>query len=315
MSEFKVVEVGPIWSNNDFNGRKASFADTQPGWELSGQWWTTVPGKMSVVQYRKVTPPPPAKIEIKVHITVPTQIHIEVPVVCEFGVIQQIDSEGEFEMNEPTELFVTQEQLAIDGNETWGDGFHIPAHGWYAMEGQAKNEVVFEDLQIHTDGSIAGQGFDTVGAFYIYGQGQFGGQMFFNFVKQYYGQHYVQYQGSVSRGVMTGTWEIPGNCNGTFNIVPGYQKWKGGFWQFGTRNQMTLNSLYIGAGGVKGAGSDDVGAFRIRGRANGNDVCFAKEYIGAHTVFYMGKLNGKHVQGRWWIPNNCDGTFSLQRMA
>jgi len=55
--EVKAVEVGPIWSHNDFLARKAEFANTQPGWEMTGHWTTTVPGKMSVVQYRKVAEP------------------------------------------------------------------------------------------------------------------------------------------------------------------------------------------------------------------------------------------------------------------
>lgn len=50
----KVVEVGPIWSHNDYLSRKdKEWINAQPGWELTGHWWTTIPGSMSVVQYRK----------------------------------------------------------------------------------------------------------------------------------------------------------------------------------------------------------------------------------------------------------------------
>jgi len=39
----KTVEVGPIWSHNDYLARKdKEFANAQPGWELTGGWWTTV---------------------------------------------------------------------------------------------------------------------------------------------------------------------------------------------------------------------------------------------------------------------------------
>jgi len=57
--KFILVEVGPIWSHNDYVNRTGEWANAQPGWELSGAWWTTVPSKMSVVQYRKVVAPAP----------------------------------------------------------------------------------------------------------------------------------------------------------------------------------------------------------------------------------------------------------------
>jgi hypothetical protein len=48
------VEVGPIWSHDDYLIRKdREWANAIPGWELTGQWRTTVPGKMSVVGYKK----------------------------------------------------------------------------------------------------------------------------------------------------------------------------------------------------------------------------------------------------------------------
>merc|ERR1712193_103013 len=52
--EFKNVEVGPVWSQADYNKRKAEFEGKIPkGWKLTGQWNTTVPNKMSVVQATK----------------------------------------------------------------------------------------------------------------------------------------------------------------------------------------------------------------------------------------------------------------------
>ena len=49
------VEVGPIWSHEDYLIRKdREWANAIPGWELTGQWRTTVPGKMSVVGYKKI---------------------------------------------------------------------------------------------------------------------------------------------------------------------------------------------------------------------------------------------------------------------
>jgi hypothetical protein len=47
------VEVGPVWSHNDFLARKHEWENKFPGWSMTGHWWTTVPGKMSVVQFKK----------------------------------------------------------------------------------------------------------------------------------------------------------------------------------------------------------------------------------------------------------------------
>ena len=48
------VEVGPVWSHNDFLARKdkGEFSNLLgSNWKLTGHWWTTVPGSMSVVQF------------------------------------------------------------------------------------------------------------------------------------------------------------------------------------------------------------------------------------------------------------------------
>merc|ERR1712178_645012 len=48
------VEVGPVWSHVDFLARKEQGEfDNLLGsnWKLTGHWWTTVPGSMSVVQF------------------------------------------------------------------------------------------------------------------------------------------------------------------------------------------------------------------------------------------------------------------------
>jgi len=46
------VEVGPIWSHNDFLKRKSEWVNMIPGWSMTGHWWTTVSGSMSVVQFK-----------------------------------------------------------------------------------------------------------------------------------------------------------------------------------------------------------------------------------------------------------------------
>ena len=48
------VEVGPVWSHADFLARndKGEFKNLLASpWKMTGHWWTTVPGTMSVVQF------------------------------------------------------------------------------------------------------------------------------------------------------------------------------------------------------------------------------------------------------------------------
>merc|ERR1712178_400299 len=48
------VEVGPVWSHVDFLARKdkGEFNNLLgSNWKMTGHWWTTVPGSMSVVQF------------------------------------------------------------------------------------------------------------------------------------------------------------------------------------------------------------------------------------------------------------------------
>jgi len=48
------VEVGPVWSHNDFLARKdkGEFNNLlESNWKMTGHWWTTKPGSMSVVQF------------------------------------------------------------------------------------------------------------------------------------------------------------------------------------------------------------------------------------------------------------------------
>lgn len=298
------VEVGPIWSHNDYVQRQSEWANAQPGWELSGAWWTTVPNSMSVVQYRKVVPVNPPMVEIEVEVCSGPQYEIEVEV--DYGV--EVEVEIELDTSEPAPVYAL---VATDGWEQWGSGMHVPATGWFAQFGN-KNQVDFSDFQCDVNGKLTGSGSDPVGSFYL--SGNMNSENWFTFVKQYYGAHAVMYRGRLNKGVMAGKWEIPGNCDGTFNIMPGWQRWRGGFFQGGDHNEMVIDEMYIGSGGVKGRGRDAVGAFYCQGYTNGDQVSFAKTYVGAHTVFYNGQWQGKNVVGRWQIPGNCDGTFRLQAM-
>merc|ERR1712021_38950 len=237
--------------------------------------------------------------EINADMSEAMDIEVEIEYEEEYGVV-------EYEVEEPSEE--EEYEWETEGYESWGQECVCPARGWYGQFGN-KNSVDFYNFQVDGEGWVRGAGSDGVGEFDIGGQLE-GKRFVFN--KTYRGAHNVVYRGKVKKGVWTGTWEIPGNCDGVFNLVPSFQKWKGAFFQFGNKTPMFFSRMYIGDSGVWGDGADDVGAFNIRGWKSGKDVCFAKSYIGQHTVFYQGTVHGKKLKGGWAIPGNCDGKFAMK---
>eukprot|EP00178_Gracilaria_changii_P012795 TRINITY_DN36121_c0_g1_i1.p1 TRINITY_DN36121_c0_g1~~TRINITY_DN36121_c0_g1_i1.p1 ORF type:complete len:240 (+),score=22.50 TRINITY_DN36121_c0_g1_i1:234-953(+) len=123
--------------------------------------------------------------------------------------------------------------------------------------------------------------------------------------------------GNVNGSVINGTWSIPGNCQGTFQIqMGGSEKWSGHYIQNGTQNPMHMD-LQVCQNGVFGLGNDNVGSFVIRGQLVGNQMNFVKQYHGKHHVIYQGFLtaNGGNwiVNGNWSIPSGGNGQFMLQK--
>jgi hypothetical protein len=241
---------------------------------------------------------------------------------CEEQVVE-IEYEPEYEVVEyevvETYEESSEEEVEIeidtgfecDGWEAWGEECRVPAKGWFAQFGN-KNSVDFWDFRLTETNEIRGVGSDAVGTFDLWGSMDDNHNVCF--AKQYRGAHRVDYYGRfhAKKHVITGTWEIPGNCDGTYNIQVGWQKWKGKFFQGGQGFKMAFDNMYIGEGGAVGSGTDDVGTFDIKGWRNGNQVTFAKAYRGAHTVFYSGEFDGKKLKGTWQIPGNCDGKFKLK---
>ena len=43
-------EVGPIWNDEDAPGKADAWLRKNPGWAWTGNWHTTIPGEMSVIQ-------------------------------------------------------------------------------------------------------------------------------------------------------------------------------------------------------------------------------------------------------------------------
>lgn len=167
------------------------------------------------------------------------------------------------------------------------------------------------DLQ----GAIFGDGHDTVGKFKINGLWIEGGYV--EFTKQYLGAHAVIYRGLSDGKNIDGTWEIQGNCDGTYNINMECQAWKGWYKQKDFKDKMDLD-MVVHKDGVFGTGMDTIGRFVIRGYHDPKQACvsFIKQYLGAHAVHYNGSIYVKdgmrHVKGVWVIPNNSRGKFKLK---
>eukprot|EP00178_Gracilaria_changii_P019485 TRINITY_DN56469_c0_g1_i1.p2 TRINITY_DN56469_c0_g1~~TRINITY_DN56469_c0_g1_i1.p2 ORF type:complete len:209 (-),score=24.01 TRINITY_DN56469_c0_g1_i1:44-637(-) len=187
--------------------------------------------------------------------------------------------------------------------------------GWYEQGGN-KNDVSFENMTLTFDGKLAGSGSDGVGAFTIEGHLQGNMVMF----EKKYGGHSVTYKGTLSGDTINGTWEIPGNCNGTFEINMTSNTWSGWYTMGDSNDQNDVKvELTENDNHVYGLGTDGVGNFQIAGAIcpHTQTVRFTKKYFGAHEVHYTGIVssqNGNRTYiGHWHIPGNCHGRFSLTK--
>merc|ERR1712166_972508 len=157
-------------------------------------------------------------------------------------------------------------------------------------------------------GNIQGNGSDAVGGFSLTGNCNGRGKTHIN--KQYHGAHAVQYDGQMNnKGWIHGHWQIPGNCQGTFELHVDQPSWTGHFNQGGQHHQIDFG-MCISGGEVFGNGFDGVGAFSCYGHYNqGNGhMEFTKYYYGAHSVQYKGQHHqasgGDTIEGQWCIPGN-----------
>jgi hypothetical protein len=178
------------------------------------------------------------------------------------------------------------------------------------------NEMHFNHMIMNQQGHIEGNGNDAVGGFSLGGHCKGNGHVEIN--KQYHGAHTVHYRGQMdNRGWIHGKWEIPGNCNGTFELHVDQKSWTGWFRQGGQQHNMDIG-LSISGNEVFGNGFDSVGAFTCYGNySQHNGVMeFTKYYYGAHSVQYKGH-HSKHgnqdvVDGDWCIPGNSWDKFHLK---
>jgi len=91
--------------------------------------------------------------------------------------------------------------------------------------------------------------------------------------------------------------------------------WKGWFAQGGSKTNMHFANFRIETSGkIWGSGSDNVGNFQISGnmKPHNQRLSFHKQYQGAHTVEYKGRMEGNHITGNWEIPGNCSGNFNMR---
>ena len=90
--------------------------------------------------------------------------------------------------------------------------------------------------------------------------------------------------------------------------------WAGHYEQWGRHHaqQMTLE---FADGLIRGDGRDGLGTFTIDGeyRVDGADVRFGwiKTYDGAHSVLYLGALEGSAITGKWQLPGGTGG-FAIE---
>merc|ERR1712072_4731 len=121
-----------------------------------------------------------------------------------------------------------------------------------------------------------------------------------------------------NNGWIKGTWEIPGNANGNFELHADIPRWSGYYMQGPERHDMLLQ-LSIGNFGVFGNGYDSVGAFSISGTYNSYNghTEFTKYYYGEHSVQYRGQHHKEGgcdvINGQWCIPGNSWDNFELRK--
>lgn len=195
-------------------------------------------------------------------------------------------------------------------------GKKIEWEGHFEQNG-AKTPVNFDNMRLKTDGSIIGGGSDSVGEFQI--QGKLSGKEL-EFTKQYVGAHAVVYKGKLRRGTIKGNWEIPGNCDGKFEITMKSNVWSG-FYKGNDQDKTDFEvDINLEDNSVFGLGDDEHGAYTFQGGVDPDTstIVMTKSYFGGHAVHYAGIVVSKggvptNIQGSWHIPEKSRGNFRLNK--
>ena len=191
--------------------------------------------------------------------------------------------------------------------------------GWFEQFGD-RNPMSFRNLQVGLNGQIQGEGGDAVGEFTLRGNIDQRGCV--RFIKQYIGQHAVNYQGVLTNAKINGGWTIPNTVPGTFEISMKLEEWEGNFTVNGQKYSFSF-MLNMDSQGIFGIQKDQHGAMVLRGFYNESDysVTFTKQYIGGKSTLFQGQMgnNGQFwvIKGTWNIlqGGQGNGEFELYREA
>lgn len=257
-----------------------------------------------VVEKEVIIVPETAEIELEGGVEVDVVVEPEVEVEVEVEV--EADEEFGFDIEIEETPDINAWVVVPDNQVAWA--------GSYEQDG-VSNEMQFADFQIGVESpSISGSGNDTQGDFTI--EGTLNDDATFTFIKTYSATGLeIEYTGTLEPGRMSGNWTIPsseGTPPGTFEMSYVTPPWTGYYMQGDTRDDMNLN-MDVTDIAVSGYGSDAVGQFLVKGSVDGDSVKFVKKYIGQHMVNYSGVMRGNVIQGKWFIPGNCDGKFRLEK--
>lgn len=184
--------------------------------------------------------------------------------------------------------------------------------GKYVQNGMP-NQMQVDHLTVDIQGRISGGGSDQVGGFSMDGQIFPNGT--FQMIKQYHGQHSVQYSGSVGNGTLAGKWNLSG-MNGDFDLGFESEEWKGSFTMNGQQYPMRVK-MVCNEQGAFGLGKDTEGVYIIKGMydRNSNTLIFGKSYLGKYSIEFRGTMfnDGAFliVRGGWTLSTGQTGNFEI----
>merc|ERR1712226_641542 len=211
-------------------------------------------------------------------------------------------------------FYLFKKFITMGGGESHNLSTQVRWSGRFEQNG-GWNEMHFNHMIVDHSGTISGNGSDTVGQFHLDGHMAMNGQTTIN---KHYPTHTVHYRGTMdAHGWIRGNWDIPGNCNGQFELKVDQPWWSGWFEQNGQQNPIEFG-LSVNGNLVTGSGADGVGCFSVHGNYNqGNGhMNFTKYYYGAHTVQYTGQHHQAHggatIDGHWSIPGQQQEKFHLK---
>ena len=87
-----------------------------------------------------------------------------------------------------------------------------------------------------------------------------------------------------------------------------------GWWEQAEFGRQPMKHLIIdfSDGQLRGCGEDIVGAFTLTGRLDQDQVIIRKQYVGQHSVEYLGTSEGEGLyRGQWNIGGDVGGEWEI----